>query len=86
MIRFKIRIHSDPLKQRQKLQTEVWMRMISRTGCAELHYALQDCMAEHQDWRKCQTQVQKFKGCMNTYQNTHKEQLLKQRTSATQSA
>uniref|UniRef100_A0A673K4Y5 Cytochrome c oxidase assembly factor 4 homolog, mitochondrial-like n=2 Tax=Sinocyclocheilus rhinocerous TaxID=307959 RepID=A0A673K4Y5_9TELE len=60
--------------------------MISRTGCAELHYALQDCMAEHQDWRKCQTEVQKFKECMNTYQNTRKEQLLKQRTSATQSA
>uniref|UniRef100_A0A671S508 Uncharacterized protein n=1 Tax=Sinocyclocheilus anshuiensis TaxID=1608454 RepID=A0A671S508_9TELE len=39
----------------------VRMRMISRTGCAELHYALQDCMAEHQDWRKCQTEVQKFK-------------------------
>uniref|UniRef100_A0A8C1QDG3 Uncharacterized protein n=2 Tax=Cyprinus carpio TaxID=7962 RepID=A0A8C1QDG3_CYPCA len=51
-----------------------------------LDYALQDCMAEHQDWRKCKTQVQKFKGCMNTYQNTRKEQLLKQRTSATQSA
>ncbi|XP_059401198.1 cytochrome c oxidase assembly factor 4 homolog, mitochondrial [Carassius carassius] len=60
--------------------------MISRTGCAELHYALQDCMAEHQDWRKCQTEVQKFKECMTTYQNTRKEQLLKQKTSATQSA
>ncbi|KAK9968485.1 hypothetical protein ABG768_002810 [Culter alburnus] len=59
--------------------------MISRTGCAELHYALQDCMAEHQDWRKCQTEVQKFKECMTTYQNTRKEQLLKQRASATQS-
>ncbi|KAK2870972.1 hypothetical protein Q8A67_023499 [Cirrhinus molitorella] len=35
--------------------------MISRTGCAQLHYALQDCMAEQQDWRKCQTEVQKFK-------------------------
>lgn len=60
--------------------------MISKTGCAELHYALQDCMAEHQDWRKCQTEVQKFKECMSTYQNSRKEQLLKQRTSATQTA
>ncbi|XP_051539426.1 cytochrome c oxidase assembly factor 4 homolog, mitochondrial [Myxocyprinus asiaticus] len=61
-------------------------QMISMTGCAELHYALQECMAEHQDWRKCQTVVQKFKECMATYQNTRKEQLLKQRTSNTQSA
>ncbi|KAG7269639.1 hypothetical protein CRUP_016430 [Coryphaenoides rupestris] len=27
-------------------------RMISRTGCSELHYSVQECMAEHQDWRK----------------------------------
>ncbi len=60
--------------------------MISSTGCAKLHYALQDCMAEHQDWRKCQTEVQMFKECMTTYQNTRKEQLLKQRTSTSQSA
>ncbi|KAL7846616.1 hypothetical protein SRHO_G00215960 [Serrasalmus rhombeus] len=31
-------------------------QMISRTGCSALHYAIQDCMAEHQDWRKCQKQ------------------------------
>ncbi|MGH0184784.1 UNVERIFIED_CONTAM: hypothetical protein FKN15_026910, partial [Acipenser sinensis] len=28
--------------------------MIVKTGCAQLHYAVQDCMAENQDWRKCQ--------------------------------
>ncbi|NP_001186965.1 cytochrome c oxidase assembly factor 4 homolog, mitochondrial [Danio rerio] len=59
--------------------------MISKTGCAELHYTLLDCMAEHQDWRKCQTEVLKFKECMSAYQNTRKEQLLKQKTSATES-
>ncbi|KAA0704136.1 hypothetical protein E1301_Tti000219 [Triplophysa tibetana] len=60
-------------------------QMIAQTGCAELHYSLQECMAENQDWRKCQTLVQKFKECMSTYQNTRKEQLLKHRTSTTQS-
>ncbi|KAM6985760.1 cytochrome c oxidase assembly factor 4 homolog, mitochondrial [Aplochiton taeniatus] len=53
--------------------------MISRTGCGELHYAVQECMAEHQDWRKCQGPVQSFKDCMATFQNARKEQLMKQR-------
>ncbi|XP_061102862.1 cytochrome c oxidase assembly factor 4 homolog, mitochondrial-like [Conger conger] len=54
-------------------------QMISRTGCAELHYAVQECMAEHQDWRKCQPQVQAFKECMLTFQRARKEQLAKQK-------
>ncbi|XP_010899568.1 cytochrome c oxidase assembly factor 4 homolog, mitochondrial [Esox lucius] len=53
-------------------------QMISRTGCGELHYAVQDCMAEHQDWRRCQGQVQTFKDCMATFQKARKEQLMKQ--------
>ena len=53
-------------------------RMISRTGCGELHYAVQECMAEHQDWRKCQSQVQTFKDCMTSFQNSRKEQLNQQ--------
>ncbi|XP_071767906.1 cytochrome c oxidase assembly factor 4 homolog, mitochondrial [Centroberyx gerrardi] len=61
-------------------------RMISRTGCAELHYAVQECMAEQQDWRRCQSQVQTFKDCMATFQNARKEQLMKQRTNSTDSA
>uniref|UniRef100_A0A3P9L0V0 Cytochrome c oxidase assembly factor 4 homolog n=1 Tax=Oryzias latipes TaxID=8090 RepID=A0A3P9L0V0_ORYLA len=56
-------------------------QMISRTGCTQLHYAVQDCMAEHQDWRVCQTQVQAFKDCMMNFQNRRKEQLKKQQTS-----
>ena len=48
-------------------------RMISRTGCGELHYAVQECMAEHQDWRKCQTQVQTFKDCMTSFQTSQKQ-------------
>ncbi|XP_015197881.1 cytochrome c oxidase assembly factor 4 homolog, mitochondrial isoform X2 [Lepisosteus oculatus] len=51
-------------------------RMISKTGCAELHYAVQECMAEHQDWRKCQRQVQNFKECMLAFQKSKKEESL----------
>ncbi|XP_055521837.1 cytochrome c oxidase assembly factor 4 homolog, mitochondrial [Leucoraja erinacea] len=39
-------------------------RMIAKTGCGHLHHALQDCMAQHQDWRQCQSLVQDFKRCM----------------------
>ncbi|XP_029375051.1 cytochrome c oxidase assembly factor 4 homolog, mitochondrial [Echeneis naucrates] len=60
-------------------------QMISRTGCTELHYAVQECMAEHQDWRACQKQVQAFKDCMMTFQKARKEQLMKQQAAATQS-
>ncbi|XP_030647970.1 cytochrome c oxidase assembly factor 4 homolog, mitochondrial [Chanos chanos] len=60
-------------------------QMISKTGCAELHYAVQDCMAEHQDWRKCQSPVQNFKDCMMSFQKARKEQLLKQKGAVTES-
>ncbi|XP_011693217.1 PREDICTED: cytochrome c oxidase assembly factor 4 homolog, mitochondrial isoform X2 [Wasmannia auropunctata] len=39
-------------------------RMLKKTGCMELHYQVQECIAEHQDWRKCQNEVKKFKECM----------------------
>ena len=43
------------------------IRAIQKTGCLELHYALQECMAERQDWRKCQDSMLNFKNCMNDY-------------------
>ncbi|XP_026184125.1 cytochrome c oxidase assembly factor 4 homolog, mitochondrial [Mastacembelus armatus] len=61
-------------------------QMISRTGCAELHYAVQECMAEYQDWRACQKQVGTFKDCMMNFQNARKEQLMKQQSTSTESA
>ncbi|KAK8785082.1 hypothetical protein V5799_008556 [Amblyomma americanum] len=38
--------------------------MLKKTGCIELHYAVQECMAEHRDWRKCQDEVRNFQSCM----------------------
>ncbi|XP_051881684.1 cytochrome c oxidase assembly factor 4 homolog, mitochondrial [Pristis pectinata] len=43
-------------------------RMISQTGCTRFHHAVQDCMAEHQDWRRCQEAVREFKRCMEEHQ------------------
>ncbi|XP_011151237.1 cytochrome c oxidase assembly factor 4 homolog, mitochondrial isoform X2 [Harpegnathos saltator] len=42
-------------------------RMLKKTGCIELHYQVQECIAEHQDWRKCQDQVKKFRECMTEH-------------------
>ncbi|XP_034851429.1 60S ribosomal protein L18a isoform X1 [Mirounga leonina] len=36
-------------------------QLISRSGCAASHYAVQECMAQHQDWRQCQPQLKKMK-------------------------
>lgn len=41
--------------------------MISKTGCLEKHYAIQFCMADHKDWRKCQTEVADFQSCIMDY-------------------
>ncbi|XP_076668909.1 uncharacterized protein LOC143369185 [Andrena cerasifolii] len=41
--------------------------MLKKTGCMELHYQVQECIAETQDWRKCQEQVKRFKVCMDEY-------------------
>ncbi|XP_076024430.1 cytochrome c oxidase assembly factor 4 homolog, mitochondrial [Genypterus blacodes] len=61
-------------------------RMISQTGCAELHYAVQECMAERQDWRLCQSHVKTFKDCMMTFQRAKMEQLSKQRPGSAHTA
>lgn len=42
--------------------------MLKKTGCMELHYKVQECIAETQDWRKCQDQVRNFKLCMAEHQ------------------
>uniref|UniRef100_A0A4W5R240 Cytochrome c oxidase assembly factor 4 homolog n=1 Tax=Hucho hucho TaxID=62062 RepID=A0A4W5R240_9TELE len=52
-------------------------QMINRTGSME-QYAVQEGRADHQDWRKCQRQVQTFKNCMMTFQKAWKKQLMRQ--------
>ncbi|XP_046426480.1 cytochrome c oxidase assembly factor 4 homolog, mitochondrial [Neodiprion virginianus] len=48
-------------------------RMLKKTGCIELHYKVQDCIAETQDWRKCQEPVKQFKNCMSNYEKKRRE-------------
>ena len=47
--------------------------MLKKTGCMELHYQVQECIAETQDWRKCQEQVKRFKICMDEYKKKREE-------------
>ncbi|XP_058464497.1 cytochrome c oxidase assembly factor 4 homolog, mitochondrial [Malaya genurostris] len=42
-------------------------QMLKRTGCIDLHYKVQECIAETGDWRKCQEVVKQFKTCMQGY-------------------
>ncbi|XP_067888870.1 cytochrome c oxidase assembly factor 4 homolog, mitochondrial [Heterodontus francisci] len=60
--------HNWSRKSEEKDEEDPVDQMISRTGCASFHHAVQDCMAEHQDWRKCQQPVLDFKQCMAEYQ------------------
>ncbi|XP_035454449.2 cytochrome c oxidase assembly factor 4 homolog, mitochondrial [Spodoptera frugiperda] len=41
--------------------------MLKKTGCLELHYKVQECIATTKDWRKCQTEVNEFRDCINKH-------------------
>ncbi|KRF98030.1 cytochrome c oxidase assembly factor 4 homolog, mitochondrial [Drosophila tropicalis] len=41
--------------------------MLKKTGCIDLHYKVQECIAETGDWRMCQEKVKEFKACMQKY-------------------
>uniref|UniRef100_T1JGC2 CHCH domain-containing protein n=1 Tax=Strigamia maritima TaxID=126957 RepID=T1JGC2_STRMM len=42
--------------------------MINKTGCLEKHNAVQMCMFEQRDWRKCKKEVTEFKLCIEEHQ------------------
>jgi len=41
-------------------------KLIRNTGCEKEHYLVQECMVEHQDWRKCQQALKTFQACLNS--------------------
>ncbi|XP_028162330.1 cytochrome c oxidase assembly factor 4 homolog, mitochondrial isoform X2 [Ostrinia furnacalis] len=41
--------------------------MLKKTGCIELHYKVQECIATTKDWRKCQTEVNEFRSCISKH-------------------
>lgn len=67
MSQLKMNIKSTSTARQEDIEDPV-EEMLKRTGCMELHYQVQECIAESQDWRKCQEQVKRFKICMDEYQ------------------
>ena len=49
----------------QDEEEDLYETLLEKSGCAKLHYALQDCYFEHNDWRKCQKEMQEFKKCVD---------------------
>ncbi|KAL0132619.1 hypothetical protein PUN28_000403 [Cardiocondyla obscurior] len=49
------------------IPTETVEEMLKKTGCLDLHHEVLDCISKLGDWRKCQTEVKKFKLCMDKY-------------------
>ncbi|XP_014287194.1 cytochrome c oxidase assembly factor 4 homolog, mitochondrial [Halyomorpha halys] len=41
--------------------------MIKKTGCGELLYQVQLCVAETRDWRQCQSKVKDFQACIEEH-------------------
>ncbi|CAM1316522.1 Uncharacterised protein g6759 [Pycnogonum litorale] len=39
-------------------------KLLSKSGCAKLHYEVQECMFVNKDWRKCQKEVTAFRNCV----------------------
>ncbi|XP_032076188.1 cytochrome c oxidase assembly factor 4 homolog, mitochondrial [Thamnophis elegans] len=62
-------------EEEEEEEEDPFDQMIQRTGCATFHYAVMECMAEHQDWRKCQEQVQSFRTCMAEHQKQQAEEV-----------
>lgn len=46
-------------------QTETVVDKLTKIGCLNEHYKVQDCFFEKKDWRKCQVEVKEFKACLD---------------------
>ena len=61
-----ISAHDRKLRE-QKLEEEEDLvdKLLKKSGCTEEHYLVQECMVEHQDWRKCQKVLKNFQACIS---------------------
>ena len=65
------RMSNDPHSRAKHLQKDeddeeedLVEKMLEKVGCAQEHYAVQECMSETRDWRQCQTHVKAFRQCI----------------------
>ena len=45
-------------------QEDPVIKNLTKKGCLEKHYAVQDCYFDTKDWRKCTKEVNEFKDCI----------------------
>ena len=58
---------TNPDRREDKEEEEDFYNVaIHQSGCADQHYALQDCYSERGDWRQCVLEMRQFKECMAT--------------------
>jgi len=51
-------------KEPEADEEDAYETRIRNSGCADQHYALQDCYLETKDWRKCSQYMSAFRVCM----------------------
>ncbi|XP_015670987.1 cytochrome c oxidase assembly factor 4 homolog, mitochondrial [Protobothrops mucrosquamatus] len=71
----KTKARKEEEEEEEEEEADPFDQMIQHTGCAAFHYAVMECMAEHQDWRKCQEPVQSFRTCMAEHQKRRAEEM-----------
>lgn len=58
--------HERKLREEKEEEEEDLVdKLINKSGCSDEHYLVQECMVEHQDWRKCQQVLKNFQACLN---------------------
>lgn len=70
---------SDETCSLTEAEKETIVEKLTRIGCIEEHYKVQDCYYENRDWRKCKNEVEVFRNCLqkkkqqeNVSQNSQK--------------
>jgi len=67
-----VSVHDRKLREEKSEEEEDLVdQLLKKSGCTEEHYLVQECMVEHQDWRKCQQVLKNFQACIN---NSKKQQ------------
>eukprot|EP01147_Barroeca_monosierra_P008107 gene8107-767_t len=72
--------HGRPVKHDSEDEDEedIYDILVAKSGCKEQHFALLDCMEDHnRDWRKCQDKVKEFRACMQSQQTKNQNSKLK---------
>lgn len=66
---------SGNTQPKEALALDPFEHFMQKSGCAELHYAVQECMSEKRDWRQCQAEVKAFRDCVSDSQSAYKRSL-----------